>query len=134
MNLNAAAERWARTWERAWTSADTGSIAALYAPGARYRSHPHRQPEPGGALAYTTRVFAEEVNVECRFGDPIASGDRAAVEWWATFREDERDVTLSGSTILRFDTEGLVVEHIDYWVASDGRLAPFPGWGTTPHP
>jgi hypothetical protein len=55
-------------------------------------------------------------------------GTRAAVEWWASFAEEERDVTLSGTTILRFDSDGLVVDHVDYWVQSEGRLARFTGW------
>jgi SnoaL-like protein len=123
-----AATRWGQTWERGWTQRETAAIAALYAPDAIYRSHPHRGPEPGGAAAYVSRVFAEESAVECWFGEPIAAGPRAAVEWWASFVEAQRDVTLSGTTILTFDSDGLVVDHVDYWVQSDGRLSPFTGW------
>ena len=49
-------------------------------------------------------------------------GTRAAVEWWASLVEEAREVTLSGTTILRFDSDGLVANHVDYWVQSDGRL------------
>jgi hypothetical protein len=129
MDVIEAAERWAETWERAWPAKDAEAIAALYADGAAYRSHPMRDPEPGGALGYTGRQLALEDAIECRFGAPIAAGDRAAVEWWASWVEDDREMTLAGATVLRFDRDGLVVEHVDYWVERDGRLAPFTGWG-----
>jgi hypothetical protein len=32
-------------------------------------------------------------------------------------------------TVLRFDAEGLVVDHLDYWLQSNERTAPYPGWG-----
>jgi hypothetical protein len=51
VNVQEAAERWARTWERAWPTKDADAIAALYADGAAYRAHAFRDPEPGGARA-----------------------------------------------------------------------------------
>jgi hypothetical protein len=63
------------------------------------------------------------------FGTPIAAGDRAAVEWWGSWVENDREVTLAGATILRFDGEGRVIEHVDYWVEREGGMSPFDGWG-----
>jgi SnoaL-like domain len=120
VDAQAAARRWAQTWQRAWLSKDVEAIAALYAPGATYRSHPMRDPEPGGPLGYTQREFALEDSIECRFGAPVSAGDRAAVEWWASYVENGRERTLAGATVLRFDAEGLVVDHVDYWVEADG--------------
>jgi hypothetical protein len=129
MDVTEAARRWAETWERTWPSKDAEAIAALYADGAIYRSHPLRQPESGGALGYLRRQFDIEDSIECRFGTPIAAGERAAIEWWASWVEDERELTLAGATVLRFDESGRVVEHVDYWVERDGRIAPFAKWG-----
>jgi len=129
MDAREAAQRWARTWERAWPAKAAEAIAALYADGATYRSHPMRDPEEGSALGYVRRQFAVEDALECRFGTPIAAGDRAAVEWWASWVEDERELTLAGATVLRFDAHGLVVDHLDYWVEVEGRVEAFPGWG-----
>lgn len=129
MDELSAANRWATTWERCWTAGDAGPIVALYAPGAPYRSHPHRDPESGGAAAYVTRTFAEETDVVCRFGDPITAGGRACVEWWSSWEEDGATMTLSGATVLRFDADGLVIEHVDYRAQSPGRLSPFAAWG-----
>lgn len=127
--MDEAARRWAQTWESSWPRRDAESIAALYAAGATYRSHPLRDPQAGGALAYTQREFALEEAIVCRFGEPMTSSDRAAVEWWASWVEEGREVTLAGSTVLRFDEAGRVVEHVDYWVQGEGRLEPFSGWG-----
>ena len=49
------------------------------------------------------------------------SGDRAAVEYWATMRVGGEEQTLAGTTLLRFDDDGLVVEHRDYWAMAEGR-------------
>lgn len=129
MDVHEAARRWAETWERAWPLKDVEAISALYADGAVYRSHPMREPEPGSALAYTSREFANEDDIRCWFATPIADGDRAAIEWWASWIEDRRPVTIAGATVLRFDDRGLVVAHVDHWNAREGRLEPFPGWG-----
>jgi hypothetical protein len=37
-------------------------------------------------------------------------------------------ITLAGATVLRFDADGLVVDHVDYWVQSQGRTVPYDGW------
>jgi SnoaL-like protein len=130
VDIQRAAERWARTWERAWPRKDANAIAALYAEGATYRAHPMRDPEPGGALGYAGSQFSLEDSIECRFGTPVAAGDRAAVEWWASWVEAGKELTLAGATILRFDDAGQVVEHVDYWVEAGGRVEPFEGWGS----
>jgi SnoaL-like domain len=129
VDVEDAARRWAETWERAWPAKDADAIAALYADHAVYRSHPMRNPEAGSALGYTRRQFALEDAVECWFGRPIADGDRAAVEWWASWVEAGGELTLAGATVLRFDSDGRVIDHVDYWVEREGRTAPFAGWG-----
>ena len=58
----------------------------------------------------------------------MIAGDRATVEWWASRLEDGEEVTLAGATLLRFDADGLVVDHRDYWNQEPGRHEPYPGW------
>jgi hypothetical protein len=117
MSPQDAARRWADTWERAWPERDVEAIVALYSPSVEYRALAFRAPEhgPEGVRAYLTREFGVEERISCRFGAPVVSGDRAAVEWWASWVEDGEPITLAGSTFLRFDTAGLVVDHRDYW-------------------
>ena len=117
-------------WQSAWASKDVEAIVALYADSARYRALVLRDPELGlaGVRAYLTRTFGEEGAIECRFGVPVVGDDRAAVEWWAGWTEDGEDLTMAGVTMLRFDEDGLVVDHRDYWNQSDRREPPFEGW------
>ena len=77
---------------------------------------------------YLTENFGAEQEIECWFGEPIAEGDRAAVEWWATWVEAGQRLTLAGMTRLRFDSSGLVIDHRDYWNQVERREPPFAGW------
>ena len=126
MDTLAAARRWAETWEQAWPVHDTAAIEALYADGAPYRSLAFEPPTT--VERYLPETFAEESEVECRFGEPVAADDRAAVEWWASWLEAGEPITLAGVTVLRFDPDGLVVDQRDYWNEVDRREPPYAGW------
>ncbi len=128
MDQERAARRWAETWAASWPRQDAEAIAALYAGDATYRALAFRAPDtPTG---YLQRVFAEESDITCRFGEPVVASERAAVEWWASWVEDGRPITLAGVTMLRFDDEGKVVDHRDYWNQAEGRIEPYSGWVT----
>jgi SnoaL-like domain len=129
-DTQAAAHRWASTWADAWPALDADAIAALYAEEAVYRALPFRAPDLGlsGVRRYLSENFAVEREVECWFGEPVASGSRAAVEWWATWLENGERLTLAGTTVLRFRDDGLVVDHRDYWNEVDRRETPYPEW------
>jgi ketosteroid isomerase-like protein len=115
-----AAGAWVEAWELGWRTHDVAQIAARYAEDAVFRSHPFREPED--PRTYVERVLAEEeAEPEVWFGEPIVSGDRAAVEYWAILRVEGKEQTLAGATLLRFDADGLVVEHRDYWALEPGR-------------
>jgi hypothetical protein len=131
--VEAAARRWAQTWERSWRELDVEPIAALYADGVVWRTTPFRPPSLGteGARGYVVQAFADEADVElCRFGEPRVTGDAATVEWWAVLQEEGRLATLAGVSLLRFDAEGLVAEQRDYWFLEDSRHEPPPEWGS----
>jgi len=125
-----AARRWAATWARGWPGNDVDAIASLYADEAVYRALAFREPDCGlaGVRRYLSENFALERDVECWFGEPVSSGGRAAVEWWATWLEEGERLTLAGTTLLRFNDDGLVVDHRDYWNEVERRQAPYPGW------
>ena len=113
-------------WERAWPAADVDAIAALYAEDAVFYSHPFRERQ--GPAEYVAWAFDDQDSAECRFGEPIADGHRAAVDWWAVVAsKDGSRQSLAGTSLLRFDTAGLVVEQRDAWAELDGRHDP-PDW------
>ena len=79
------------------------------------------------AAIWNENLSAEE-NIECRFGQPIVSGDRAAVEWWGSWTEHGQELTFAGVTVLRFDDQGQVVDHRDYDNHVERREPPYADW------
>jgi len=130
MDAETAARRWADTWSRAWPRRDAEAIVALYADTVVYRSPAFRQPDLGlaGVRRYLSEQLPAEENIECRFGEPIVSGGRAAVEWWASWTEQGQELTYAGATVLHFDDQGQVVEHRDYDNHIERREPPYSGW------
>jgi ketosteroid isomerase-like protein len=126
-----AARAWVAGYSAAWKAQDADSVAALYAEDAVYRSHPFREPLTGrkGVLDYTRWAFGSEQDVDFWFGEPIAEGDRAVVEYWALILQRGGAIsTLAGSVVLRFTEGRRVREHRDSWALEDGRRPPYDGW------
>ncbi len=131
MDTKAAAQRWANVWQSAWEAGGLEAIVALYADDAVFSSEPYRAPFRGrdGVRTYVAVAFAEEDDVRARFGQPIVTGERAAVQWWASLVEEGKGLTLAGTSILTFDDAGLVVDQWDTWNTIDERREPPEGWG-----
>jgi hypothetical protein len=120
-----AARAWVDAWMGGWTGHDADVIASRYADECEFRSHPFREAVHGreGARQYALRAFTEERSARPSFGEPIVVPDgRAAIEYRAELTTTDREeVTLVGVTVLRFDGEGLVIEHRDYWAMEARR-------------
>jgi hypothetical protein len=101
---------------------------ARYAPTAVHFTEPFRDParSAGDVRAYVERVLDEEEDPRVWIGEPIVDGDRAAIPWWASLREEGADTTLAGTSVLRFDPDGLVIEQWDAWNQMGERLEPHP--------
>src|SRR6476660_4141596 len=128
MDAEAAARAWIEAWSRSWRELNVDALEPVYAPGAVFRSHPFR--EPRDPLEYARWALSEEEGQpEVWMGDPIVSGDRAAIEWWAAVIENGKPITLAGTSIIRFGDDGRVVEQHDYFGEADGRTPPWEGWG-----
>ena len=128
-----AARRWASAWKEGWESLDPEPVVALYAMNALLSTEPFREPYRGrdGVREYVTQALGEEEDPRLWTSDPIVDGDRASISWWASLREDGADATLAGTSILRFDADGLVVEQWDAWNQLPLRRDP-PGWSPFP--
>jgi len=127
-----AARAWVAGWADAWRRGDGDAVGRLYAPDARFLSHPMREAATGGAgaIAYARRVFAAERLLELWFGEPVVDGDRAAVEYWSVSLDaDGNEVSLAGCGVLRFGPDGRCVDDIEYWCEQPGRHEPPQMWG-----
>ena len=93
---------------------NTYGFFALYAEDCVHRSTPFRPPHRGRQAVrdYVTQAFADEQRIdEVRFGTPVVQGDRACVEYWASFLDQQgTGMTLAGCAMARFDTDGLITE------------------------
>jgi hypothetical protein len=102
------------------------AIDGLYADGAVFYSHPFRDRQ--SPREYVEWAFGEQAEAQCRFGEPIVDGDRAAVDWWGVITSKDGSVeSLAGTSLLRFDSDGLVVEQRDAWALEAGRRD-LPDW------
>ena len=131
MDAHEAARRWITGYSAAWKAHDADAVARLYADDAVYRSQPFRDPLHGssGVLDYSRWAFSSEQDVDFWFGEPVADGNRAAVEYWAVILQRDGAIsTLSGTVLLRFAADGRVAEHRDCWTVEQGRRSPYDGW------
>ena len=120
MDAAAAARAWVEAWERAWPVGDASLLADVYAAKTVFHSHPFRPPQT--PHEYASWAFGDQASAVCRFGDPVVDGDRAAVDWWAVIVDHEGgEETLAGTSLLRFDAEGRIVEQRDVWASQPGR-------------
>jgi hypothetical protein len=84
-----------------------------------FYSHPFRQPR--APADYVAWAFADQATADCRFGEPLVDDDRAAVDWWAVITARDGSVqSIAGTSLLRFDEAGRVVEQRDAWGYEDG--------------
>jgi ketosteroid isomerase-like protein len=126
VNTADAARRWVEVWADAWPAADVDGVAGLYADDVVFYSHPFRDRQL--PRDYVVWAFADQAEAECRFGEPVVEGDRAAVDWWAVMTTTDGSVeSIAGTSLLRFDAEGLVVEQRDVWAIEPGRRD-LPDW------
>lgn len=100
------------------TPSTVDALAALYADDARFRD-PFNDVRGRDAVA---RIFShmysqiEAPRFEITSAQCVADG--AWLEWVMHFEMRGRPQTIAGATRLRFDPQGLVVDHRDYWDAA----------------
>jgi SnoaL-like domain len=128
-SVRQAAERWLDGWARGWAAHDVELIASLYTEDAVQVSAFFRDPQR--PADYAAWAFAEEESAEVWFAEPVVEDDRAAVAWWGiSHLVDGHDTTLAGVSMLRFGSDGLVVDQRDYWnEAKETAIAPPDEWG-----
>ena len=129
MDTETAARRWADTLRRAWPASDPDPFLELYADGSVYRTVPGTTTEDGREHMRRALTLGEP-GPEVWIAEPVSDGDRAVVEWWVIVTIEGEPTTFAGSAWVRFDRDGLIVEEHDYWRRLEGRVEPWPGWGS----
>ena len=131
MDTADAARRWADTWKSAWEAKDTDAIVALYHPDMHFSTRRSASPSCGAPACASTSARHSPKRRRCGPGSasrswtaigPRSSGGRRCVE-------NGVETTLAGTSVLRFDDDGLVVEQRDTWNQADGLREPPDTWG-----
>jgi hypothetical protein len=122
---------WLERYRNAWIERDADAAGRLFTEDAIYREQPFQEPFVGRAAIqdYWSRVTASQTKVELRYGRSIVDGRRVAVEWWANLDTTGGAVTLAGEFLLLFADTGECRELREYWVLTQARVEPPPGWG-----
>jgi hypothetical protein len=122
---------WLARYRRAWIERDADAASLLFTEEAVYREQAFEAPFVGRAAIrdYWSRVTASQTKVELRYGHAVVDGHRVAVEWWANLETTGGPVTLAGEFLLLFADTGACRELREYWVLTQARVEPPPGWG-----
>jgi len=130
MNSNDV-RKWLDGYRRAWIDLDPDAAAALFTEDSLYREEPFKDAFQGskGVRAYWAQVTATQGDVKLQWGTPFVDGDRTAVEWWVTLTNGGAPVTLAGTMILLFNSDGRCRELREYWHFGQGHKVPPAGWG-----
>jgi hypothetical protein len=122
---------WLARYRRAWIERDAAAAGQLFTEDATYREQPFQPPFVGREAIrnYWANVTASQTGVELRYGKSISEGRRLAVEWWANLQTNDGPLTLAGEFLLLFAPTGECRELREYWVLTQGRVEPPPGWG-----
>ena len=122
---------WLERYRSAWIERNADAAGLLFTEDAIYREQPFQPPFVGRAAIrdYWSTVTASHTKVELRYGRAIADGRRLAVEWWANLETPGGPVTLAGEFLLLFADSGECRELREYWLLTQARVEPPPGWG-----
>jgi hypothetical protein len=122
---------WLERYRVAWIERDAEAASGLFTADAVYREQPFQEAFVGRAAIrdYWSRVTASQTRVELRYGRAIVDGRRLAVEWWANLETTGGPITLAGEFLLLFADSGECRELREYWLLTQARVEPPPGWG-----
>ena len=125
-----AVDRWIAEYFRCWKERDADHLVELFTKDAIYRSDPFREPHVGSEEIH--RYWSNSTSTQAGFRHWIGvvgvDGDRAWVEWWATWTEGNEPYTLPGCLLLRFSPDGRCSELREYWHVDHTLRDPPPGW------
>lgn len=113
-----ALERFIDTYQRL-DSDHLELLEQIYARDIQFSDPAHRVSGLDDLSRYFRKLYENLSSIEFRFERRILTDDIAFLEWVMTFRHPRiaghRPVSVPGCTRLRFNPDGLAVEHRDYF-------------------
>jgi ketosteroid isomerase-like protein len=100
------------------------ALLALYAPDARFKDPFNDVRGHAGIRRIFTHMFETLQAPRFDVREAVTQGPQAFLTWdFQVRREGGQALTIHGATHLRFDAQGLVTEHRDYWDAAEELYA-----------
>lgn len=93
-------------------------LGAVYAPDARFKDPFHEVAGHAAILAIFEHMFAQVDAPRFIVLDSMGQGAQAFLTWEFRFRMKRRvagEQCIRGASHIRFDTQGRVAQHRDYW-------------------
>jgi len=110
---------------------DTVKDARLfYQPNAHFKDPFNDVHDINAIEAIFAHMFETTENPRFIIHEKIAQDRQAFVTWTFEFTLKNKPYSVVGGSHLKFDEDGLVVEHRDYWDAAEELFAKLPviGW------
>ena len=108
------------------TPAALDGLGQLYAPDARFKDPFNEVVGIAAIRRIFAHMFATTEAPRFEVTDCIEQGGQAMLGWTFRFALRGRALTVRGVTHLRFDAEGRVTLHRDYWDAAEELYAKLP--------
>ena len=108
------------------------ALEALYAPGARFKDPFHEVQGRAAIRAIFACMFAQLEAPRFVVHERLGDASQGFVTWTLEFRwRGQRQARrIRGATHFRFDVEGRIVDHRDYWDAAEELYGQLPLLGT----
>ena len=106
-------------WYATLTPASLQCIDSFYAADCHFRDPFNDVYGLPATKALFEHMFAVSHAPQFSIERHFSEGESAAVFWRFDCHLGRRAVAFTGMSALRFNTAGLVVEHIDYWDSAD---------------
>jgi hypothetical protein len=116
-------------WYENLTPETVASLGEIYHEDARFRD-PFNEVRGHAAIARIFQhMFMTTKDPAFRISDTQKEGDTAWVSWTFDFGLHDKILSIDGATRLIFGDDGRVIDHRDFWDASD-LFESFPLLGT----
>lgn len=113
-------------WYATLTPESIGRAAEFYAADARFRD-PFNDVQGVAAIeTIMQHMFDNSERPRFLIGERIAQGEQAFVTWTFVFVLRGQEYQIQGGTHFRFNAEGRVTLHRDYWDAAEELLQKLP--------
>ncbi|TSE18372.1 hypothetical protein Talka_02221 [Tepidimonas alkaliphilus] len=108
------------------------ALDALYAPDARFKDPFHEVQGRAAIRAIFVRMYAQLDEPRFVVHERLGDATQGFVTWTLVFRwrGQRQERRIRGATHLRFDADGRISEHRDYWDAAEELYGQLPLLGT----